>query len=291
MALGKQFQQLQLFNPDDPEVIPHHEFSPVDFVKEGMEKYNQDNGLGKLQHATGYTHVDPLRGHLQYLAYRNALRQPEDTPGADASYAAATEHINKQYEYMTKPVEEGGLGITHEVTTDDPYPDAASMADDLRTNRRIRTFATATTNAGGAQEGQAATLQAFDNDTNDRFRAVHDVIGHGGTGRGFSRNGEEAAYRLHMQTFPPEALPAIASELRGQNSYLNYSPEHQFPDVGSRMITMPDWASGTDPIPVEKPKARKKASRALPKYKQDAINNAPLPVDRKQGRQLRLKLK
>jgi hypothetical protein len=244
---------MQLFNPDDPSVMHARQFEPVAYVREGLSAYNKEHGFPDIQEPSHTLQNNHKRGHAQYLAYRDALAAPGDTPGAKESYDAATEHIKRQYEFMVRPQEQGGLGITHEVTTDDPYPDAASMAEDVRNNRRIRTYATASTNVGGEQ---APTLQAFDNDTNDKLRAVHDVFGHASMGRGFTRHGEEAAYQMHRQTFPPEAQAAMASELRGQNSFLNYGPDSEFPDVGSRMITMPDWASDTGPLP--KPKSSKK---------------------------------
>lgn len=244
---------MRLFDPDDPKVMSARQFEPVAFAREGLERYAKEQGFGPLKDPHPSLQVNHQRGFAQYLAYRDALNAPGDTPGAKESYAAATEHIQRQHEFMTRPVEQGGMGITHEVVPHDPYPDSAAMAADLRENRRIRTYATATTAAG---DKQAPTLQAFDNDTNDKLRAVHDVFGHAATGRGFSRHGEEAAYQLHRQTFPAEALGAMTSELRGQNSYLNYGPDAQFPDVGSRMVTMPDWTAGNGPLP--KPKVPKR---------------------------------
>lgn len=229
----------------DPQKVTSRQFEPVDFVAEGAKRFASEQGLNWKQ-PSNQLQVDHQRGRAQERAYRAALVSPEDHPGIKESYAAATEHINKQYDFMTRPVEQGGMGITHETVHDDPYPTPQAMADDLRQNRRIRTYATATTAAG---DKQAPTLQAFDNDTNDKFRAVHDVFGHGAIGRGFSRHGEEAAYVSHKQMFPKEAHAALASETRGQNSYLNYGSESEFPNVGSRMVGMPDWASKTGKLP------------------------------------------
>jgi hypothetical protein len=124
--------------------------------------------------------------------------------------------VNQQYEHMTLPVEKGGMGLRHEVTKHDPYPTASAMAHDVA-HGRIQTMATAAT-------GPHAILS---NQENDRFRAVHDVFGHAATGRGFSRHGEEAAWRSHVQMFSPEAKEAMTSETRGQNSVVNYSPQLQ----------------------------------------------------------------
>ena len=60
---------------------------------------------------------------------------------------------------------------------------------------------------------------------NDAFRIVHDLYGHYGPGNPFFRApGEERAFKLHSKMYTPEALPAMASETRGQNSWLNFGP-------------------------------------------------------------------
>ncbi|MEO6157822.1 MAG: hypothetical protein ABIQ39_09350, partial [Ilumatobacteraceae bacterium] len=188
-------------------------------------------GLGDLQ-------ADPVRGHAMFLSYRDQLRQPTgDTPELRASYSSLATHVGEQYAHMTRPRDQGGMGLTHEVTAEDPYPTAAAMAQDVA-GGRIRTLATATT---GKHE-------LFSDETNDQFRAVHDVFGHAATGRGFSRHGEEAAFRSHRQMFPPEAHPALTSELRGQNSYLNYGPGG-FASQDGNIVGLPKWAEGDEQPP------------------------------------------
>jgi hypothetical protein len=59
---------------------------------------------------------------------------------------------------------------------------------------------------------------------NDLFRAVHDAFGHGLEGAGFRARGEENAWQAHVRLFTGSAVPAITSETRGQNSWLNYGP-------------------------------------------------------------------
>jgi hypothetical protein len=56
------------------------------------------------------------------------------------------------------------------------------------------------------------------------FRAVHDAFGHAKHGVGFRARGEENAFQSHARMYSPEALPAVASETRGQNSWVNYGP-------------------------------------------------------------------
>jgi hypothetical protein len=59
---------------------------------------------------------------------------------------------------------------------------------------------------------------------NEKFRAVHDILGHTVYGNQFGPKGEELAYAVHQQMYSPLARLAMASETRGQNSLVNYSP-------------------------------------------------------------------
>ena len=60
--------------------------------------------------------------------------------------------------------------------------------------------------------------------TNEMFRAIHDFYGHAVHGNPFGPKGEEIAYGAHAQMFSPLARMAMASETRGQNSFVNYTP-------------------------------------------------------------------
>lgn len=236
-------KQLRLFNPSE---VTSQQFKPVDFVVEGAKRYASERGFN-YRPPHPQLQANTQRGYAQFIAYNQGLQsgQRETTPTIKASYDALTKHIRDQYAFMVRPVEQGGMGITHEITTEDPYENPSQIAEDLRNNRRIKTFATASTNTG---VGGVETHQALDNETNDMFRAIHDVFGHVGTGRGFSRHGEEAAYIGHRSLFPKEAQEALSSELRAQNSYLNFSEGQHFPDPGDRMIGMPKWATEQGPL-------------------------------------------
>ena len=159
--------------------------------------------------------------------YANA---PMVDAGAEAAYRAMAEDTARQFDMLTSPAGRGGLGVDVSVTDIDPYDTSKiegvrRMIDDMN-NRRLAVLSTQTT--GGHP--------FFTNDQNDMFRAVHDAFGHGATGRGFNRHGEEAAYRSHARMYSPEARPALASETRAQNAYVN-----QFGDFGpQKMVTLPN---------------------------------------------------
>lgn len=218
-------QQPSLFDLGN---VSSRQFEPVKSALEGASRFTKGAhsiaGLDNVQ-------ADRPRAFKIQQAYKHAEDAPED-PRIRRSYGALAHETNRQYEFMTKPKEEGGMGLRHEVSEHDPYKTAEEMAQDVGAGR-IRTMATATT----------GPHNFFSNETNDRFRAVHDVFGHAATGRGFSRHGEEAAYLSHRQMFSKRAAPALASETRGQNSYLNFGPG-RFPDQSEKLIGLPSFAAG-----------------------------------------------
>lgn len=101
------------------------------------------------------------------------------------------------------------LGFTLRVSATDPYADATELRADVA-RRRIVVLSTRAT--GGHPYLSDAV--------NDAFRAVHDVVAHCATGRGFDRHGEEAAFRAHAALYSAAALPALVTETRAQNAYL-----------------------------------------------------------------------
>lgn len=144
---------------------------------------------------------------------------PSHDPAAEPAFRAMRDETVAQFQHMTSPRSRGGLGINVNVHDADTYDasktenDASGpsrMFSDLFHDRRIDILSTKTT--GGHP--------FFSNDENDMFRAVHDVFGHAGTGRGFDRHGEEAAYQSHASMYSPLARMALATETRGQNAAL-----------------------------------------------------------------------
>jgi len=224
--------------------VSMQQFAPVMPAVAGAAQYARAHGRTHTTEGLDNARADPARGFRLARDYGRALDSHQAPSEAiHRSYNALRGEIHDQYDYMTRPKEKGGMGITHEVTSEDPYPQAGQMADDVR-HGRIRTLATSTTAQAGHEN---ETHQALSPEENDKFRAVHDVFGHAATGRGFSRHGEEAAYLSHVQMFSPAARRAATSELRAQNSYLNYHPKGGFPDTGGREVDVPNWAVPRSP--------------------------------------------
>ena len=185
---------------------------PIPQVQDAAARYRDQQGMGmSAQRDFSHVTVDPVVARHVASLYEQA---PDFSHEALPSFRAMRDETMRQHDFMTSP---RGLGLTHEVTPHDPYvnaqggPDHAGMMRDVAQGR-IKSMATATT----------GSHPFLSDDENDAFRAVHDVFGHAGTGRDFSRHGEEAAWQAHRTMFTPAARPALTTETRGQNSALNY---------------------------------------------------------------------
>lgn len=159
----------------------------------------------------GVREVDPRAAKLMARTYESLQSNPND-PQVRAAYKALVREVDAQY----KSIEDAGYHI--EFVDKDPYKNSSEMMADLRDNRRLRVFRTG--------EGGHPILS---NAENERFRAVHDFFGHAVQGNQFGPKGEEAAYRAHSAMFSPEAARAMATETRGQNSWVNFGPRSHLP--------------------------------------------------------------
>jgi hypothetical protein len=169
------------------------------------------------------------------------------------SYDVLTKTVNEQYEHLTKPVEQGGLGITVQVTNENPYNHPRDMHNDVQNRKILRVLSTEST--GGHS--------LWSNEQNDRFRAVHDMMGHLAIGRDFTRHGEEAAYESHAATMPKSAHRALAAETRAQNAYMVHDPNYDFPPNAA--INVPAWMTKVGRLPrAKKTKQRPPAQPELP---------------------------
>lgn len=149
----------------------------------------------------------PQLGRRLAAAY---MRAPVISSAAVGAYAALRVETGRQFRLLTDPPKRGGLGFVVSLTADDPYPNVDALLADLDQGR-LRIWLTATC-------GNRHPL--LSDEDNDRFRAVHDAFGHGGSGRGFDVHGEEAAWLLNHRMFSKRAQSALTTETRGQTNAL-----------------------------------------------------------------------
>ncbi|RZU36013.1 hypothetical protein EV284_3496 [Streptomyces sp. BK022] len=211
--------------------IPALSVSPVASVVEGARRFAARNGLPTRDH-WDYSRVVVTPDAVAKIgaAY---MELPFIDNGAPAAWKAMREEVMRQLEFVTAPASRGGLGITVSVEDADPYdvtqPGGTRAFFDDVANGRMRVLSTAVT----------GSHFFFSDDENDAFRAVHDIFGHCGTGRGVDRHGEEAAYRKHALMFSPLARKALATETRGQNhAMIANGGEFQ----AQKVAILPKWA-------------------------------------------------
>ena len=132
------------------------------------------------------------------------LVDPDPFDVVGASYRHLAFELHSQFYTIQR------WGIRMVLSDADPYDSLADAAADVVANSRLAVLST-------EQTGGHPLLTDAEN---DQFRFVHDIFGHLATGRNFDRHGEEAAFQHHRTMFTPLALPAMASETRGQNASL-----------------------------------------------------------------------
>ncbi len=246
--------------PEKPVAIGDQWFvpGPVKAIQDVARQYMTDAGLEYNPPKT-YAKVDEGRAARIAQAFDEMPHAPDD-PKVQASYNAMIDETVAQYQALKKM----GLKIDF-IPPDmpDPYALSPRLAQkDLIENNHLWVFPT----DSGFGSGPEAAAAMKDNPllrptglvenghpmlANDVFRIVHDIFGHFKEGNGFRASGEENAWRSHSAMYSDLARPAMTSETRGQNSWVNYGPHGEKNRSASSADTvyapqkigvLPDWA-------------------------------------------------
>lgn len=187
-------------------------------LQQGAEKFIEREALPKEPFAPRVEKLNPKNMAKVAKAFE-ALEHKPDSPEVRRAYQALKGEVKKQFDFITND-----LGIKMEPWTQpgQPYANSKEMMEDVARNKRLFFF------TGGDMpadhplaEVEPSTGLTF----NDLFRAVHDVFGHAKEGFQFGPVGEENAFREHARMFSSEARGALATETKGQNSWVNYGPK------------------------------------------------------------------
>ncbi len=216
--------------PQKPVVLGGEPFIPGPSVpiRELARTYMAEKGMPYTP-LQNYVPVDVPRAKRIAQEYERMPNAPHD-PAVMRSYDALARETRDQYEVLKR------MGVKFEpMPAVDHYAANPRLAiKDLLENRHMyyfpseQGFGSAAGSAGAIEQpllrGSGVKIAGKEVPFNDLFRIVHDVFGHGKEGVGFRAAGEENAWRSHSRMYSPEALPVLTSELRGQNSWLNYGP-------------------------------------------------------------------
>lgn len=227
--------------------------APNPAVREVAEQYMRDAGMPYVP-VQNYVPIDVPRAQRIASEFESMQHAPTD-PAVMRSYDALARETRAQYEQLKK------LGIKFEpipAGAPDPYAETPRLAvKDLTENKHMWYFPSEQGFGTGVSVKDQPMLAPSgvkiggqEVPFNDLFRIVHDVFGHAKEGVGFRAAGEENAWRSHSRMYSPEALPAATTELRGQNSWLNYGPYGEQNRAASAADTiyapqkagiLPDW--------------------------------------------------
>lgn len=238
--------------PEDLQPLPGAAGRPVERVVRAARAYAASAGL-PFRRQKEYVKVDVDRATRIAQAYEDMKDDPAD-PKVQAAFQAMVDETLAQFQF----VKASGLAIDFiEPGQTDPYPSGPKeVLDDLQRGH-LWVFPTdqgfGTVNEADAQnpllQPTGEVINGRQLVANDVFRIVHDFFGHGIEGSGFGARGEENAWQSHMRLYSDKALPAVTSETRGQNSWVNYGPygesnrKNQRETVYADQKTglMPDW--------------------------------------------------
>lgn len=208
------------------------EFGPFEPARLAAEAYAAKEGFATEPPRT-YAKVDEARATRIASDFEAMEHDPQD-PEVAASYRAMIDETLAQYQAL----QDTGLVVEVMPGGEDVYGNPRNAVLDVVENNHLYFFPTVS-GFGGGQD-----LDVTDNplleDTgivlpdghrmlaNDVFRVVHDYFGHIKEGVGFRADGEENAWRQHSTMYSDLARPAMTTETRGQNSWVNYGPHGEF---------------------------------------------------------------
>lgn len=258
IMLGKDFNRADISKKKPSNRPPNRPSPSVRGVRQAFAKKN-----GQLFAPTGqpYAQLDIDSSKRVGTAYGKMKHKPND-PKVKASYDALKTETQSQYESIT----ESGNRLVF--TREDPYSSSQALSEDIEANQRMYVFLTEEGSLPddhplAAKTGITATTpqgEEIELIFNDLFRGVHDFFGHATEGYQFGHRGEENAWLLHSQMYSDAARPAMATETRGQNSWVNAGEHLRRPDGSLPQRGDADWVH-----PKDRPFANQKAG-LLPKY-------------------------
>ena len=295
---------------DIPEDIGHYEARNIKRLSKGGGLLGATSPLGAMLQSFKDLYTDaPIKANpaaqAKIASAYEAMKHDPTNPDVIKAYNALIDETGQQFEDLQK---NKGLKISRiGEDTPNPYKSSADLIKDVRENKHMAYFPTET-GFGAAGASNAVQNNPLLRETkfigpdgkpmlaNDLFRVVHDYYGHVEGENKFGPTGEERAYQQHSKMFSPEAKKALATETRGQNSWVNYGPfgeENRANPANTKYAEqktglLPEWAT-EDLNKVESPKLARLqgvatlAARALGPMAV-ASGVVPLAADIKEGK-------
>jgi hypothetical protein len=155
--------------------------------------------------------VDDTFARQVSAAFLEARSRPGEAT-AIAAYSQLQGQSDQMFSALTRPG--GGVRVTF-TRCRAPYRNDAELIGAVRSTRVLEV-----TTAAVDPDRRHPLLGGEMGGAYDRFRAVHDLLGHVASGNGFDQEGEYQAWRAQSRMYAGLARWALATELHGENSVL-----------------------------------------------------------------------
>jgi hypothetical protein len=129
-----------------------------------------------------------------------------------AAYARLVSESNSLFEFITSPDRPDPVRVLF-TRSPAPYCNAQELIESVRNDRMLEV-----TSVAIDSNRHHPLMDSHQGRAYDRFRAVHDILGHARLRLGFDRDGEFAVWLVQERSYSPLARLALASELHGQHS-------------------------------------------------------------------------
>jgi hypothetical protein len=176
------------------------------------------------QSAIGRTHQLAVEGSPEYkTAIYDAYAQQMPEVLEQSKAKNYDDLMEKAYRQLAKETDDQfktlPYNFSYHRAGEGNYNSSKEMAADVHGNKHLYVF-----QGGDPHDFLNRIDPATGLNENEKFRAVHDLLGHAIYGNQFGPKGEETAWAIHSQMYSPLARLAMTAETRGQNSMVNYSP-------------------------------------------------------------------
>jgi hypothetical protein len=173
--------------------------------------------------------LDPIAAREVAEAHQAAPRN--GGPACAAAYACLVAETDRLFRFLTT----GPVPVDIVFTMSEyPYDGPGELIRSVQRDRVLEV-----TSAARDRDRPHPAMGCEVGGAYDRFRAVHDALGHGWLGVGFDRDGEYSTWRFQERFHSPAARRALSTELHAEHSVrwtTGELPEHKAVLLDERLI-------------------------------------------------------
>ena len=161
--------------------------------------------------AANVVRVEPALAREIAAAFLDARSMPA-APLVAAAYSELELQTDTMFEWITDTGRPSAIRVVF-TRTAVPYCSDRELIEAVRADRMLEI-----TSAACEPDRCHPVMECGPGGSYDRFRAVHDILGHAAPALGFDRDGEYASWLIQDRQYRGLARWALATELHGEHS-------------------------------------------------------------------------